>query len=392
MKFFRILHINRIEHNLEIVMKMQKAILITVVLLLFICIFTYSLWYQWIENQSTAHERMKPHRPIAEFDYGSSITALTISTREPYYIVSAGEENKIKVWLRDNPVNPIKVLNQHPRYDTNPSIHSLFVNKSGQWLISRSSSFLAFWNLDTLEMESYYEITSSRCTVSPCEELLALGSVDLKFWDISDPKKIKESYTLSDKDSDNLYMSTKFSYDGRWLAKGIMLQDHTSNERVEKVKIWDLKTKQVHKILKRLYTKSDKGSDTSIISQFNKQIITSITFSPDNRFFVIGTNFGFTIWTLPEWKIYHNVDNVYIMDFAFSPNRKVFASASINGIMIWSIDEMKPIALLKENREFTIYKDIMFTSDGKSLVCAVNTLVGDKAGGRIYLWEMEGIE
>lgn len=34
----------------------------------------------------------------------------------------------------------------------------------------------------------------------------------------------------------------------------------------------------------------------------------------------------------------------------------------------------------------------MFTPDGKSLVCAVNTLMGDGAGDMIYLWNMEGIE
>jgi len=34
----------------------------------------------------------------------------------------------------------------------------------------------------------------------------------------------------------------------------------------------------------------------------------------------------------------------------------------------------------------------MFTPDVKSLVCAVNTLVGDSADGMVYLWDMEGIE
>ena len=366
-------------------MKFKIGLLIGIVFFIIIGIFSYSLWYQWEENQQTAHERMKPHRPIAEFNHGNGITALTISTKEPYYIVSAGEENKIKVWLRDNPDNPVKVLTQHPRYDTTPKIRSLFFDTSGQWLISKSFYFVAFWNLATLEMESYYEIPSSIGAVSPREELLAMGIGDIKIWDISNPKEIKELYTLSNKDNYNLYTSAKFSYDGRWLAKGISLQDKTSNEQKEKVKIWDLNTKQVHIILERLYTKPDEGSDTSFFSRSDKQIITSIAFSPDNRFFVIGTNFGFTIWSLPEWKIYHNIDNVYIMDFAFSPNRQVFASASINDIMIWSIDEMKPIALLKENREFTMYKDIMFTPDGKSLVCAVNTPIGDGADGMIYL-------
>ena len=373
-------------------MKFKIGLLIGIVFFIIIGIFSYSLWYQWEENQQTAHERMKPHRPIAEFNHGNSITALTISTKEPYYIVSAGEDNNIKVWLRDTPVNPVKVLTQHPRYDSNPRIHSLFVNTSGQWLISKSFYFVAFWNLSTLEMESDYEIPSSIGIVSPHEELLAIESGDIKIWDISIPKEIKELYTLSNKDNYNLYTSAKFSYDGRWLAKGISLQDKTSNEQEEKVKIWDLNTKQVHMILERVYTKPDKESDRSIFSPSNKQIITSIAFSPDNRFFVISTNFGFTIWSLPEWRIYHNLDGVYIMDFAFSSNRKVFACATINGIMIWSIDEMKPIALLKENRDFTMYKDIMFTPDGKSMVCAVNTTIGDGADGKIYLWDLEGIE
>ena len=34
----------------------------------------------------------------------------------------------------------------------------------------------------------------------------------------------------------------------------------------------------------------------------------------------------------------------------------------------------------------------MYTPDEKSLVCAVNPLVGAGAGDMIYLWDMEGIE
>lgn len=34
----------------------------------------------------------------------------------------------------------------------------------------------------------------------------------------------------------------------------------------------------------------------------------------------------------------------------------------------------------------------MFTPDGKSVVCAVNTPIGDGADGMIYLWDLEGIE
>lgn len=129
---------------------------------------------------------------------------------------------------------------------------------------------------------------------------------------------------------------------------------------------------------------SDRGIKHSNLT-VDKDDIRTISFSPDNRFFVIGTESGFTIWSLPEWKIYHNIDNIYSLDIAFSPNGQVFAIASLNGIMIWSIDEMKPIAILKGSKRWTFYTKIAFSWDGK-------LLVGSGYDSIINLWDMEAIE
>ncbi len=383
-------------------MKNYYKILLLIVMLGAIGLLFYSTWYQWKGNQETAYKRMKPHRPIAEFNHGKIVRTLAISPSEPHYIVSAGEGNDIKLWNRDNPEKPIKVLTNHPidENDSSISIDSVFFNSSGELLISRNFWMLAFWDLSTMELISSYRIPSGIGAVSPSENLLATDTMNTQIWDFSSPMNLTKVYTLLDKGYDSLNVSAIFSSDGKWFAKGGTFNNTSTNKKEQKVLVWNLYTKQLHKTLERISIKSDKSESKEkqpvmVVSErgikkysdllVGEDDIRTISFSPDNRFFVIGTTYGFTIWSLPDWSIYHNIDNVYILDFAFSPNGQVFAIASINGIMIWSIDEMKPIAILKGNSRLTYYNNIVFSRDGK-------LLVGGGYDGMVNLWDLETIE
>ena len=360
----------------------------------------YSTWYQWKGHQETAYERLKPHQPIAEFKPENKVRTLAISPKDTNIIVSAGEGNDIKVWNRDNPEKPIKVLTNHPIHenDTSINIDSVYFDSSGQLLISTNFWILAFWDVSTWELISSYRNPSNIGAISPSESLLATDSMDNEIWDFSSPKELKKAYTLSGNDHDDLYIPAEFSNNARWFAKGVRIKNTVTNKTERRVLVWDLYTKKLYKTLERISIKSDEseskekqsvmvGSDRGIKHSnltVDKDDIRTISFSPDNRFFVIGTHYGFTIWSLPEWSIYHNIDSVYIIDFAFSPNGQVFAIASLGGIMIWSIDEMKPIAMLTRNRR-TLYNKIVFSPDGK-------TLVGSGYNSVINLWDMETIE
>ena len=382
-------------------MKNHYKILLLLFMLGAIGLLFYSTWYQWKGHQETAYERLKPHQPIAEFKPENKVRTLAISPKDTNIIVSAGEGNDIKVWHRDNPEKPIKVLTNHPidENDSSISINSVFFDSTGQLLISKSFWMVAFWDVSTWELISSYRIPSSVKAVSPSENLLATSSANIDIWNFSKPRDLMLIYTLRDTSDGPLFFSTKFSYDGRWIAQGVTILDSNSKKKEKKVQIWDLNTKQIYKTLTReialdntsnseekqsVMVGSDRGIKHSNLT-VDKDDIRTISFSPDNKFFVIGNTLGFTIWSLPHWRIYHQVDNIYVIDLAFSPNGKIFAIASLGGIMIWSIDEMKPNTILKGNKRYTLYDKITFSSDGK-------LLVGSGYNDMIGVWDMETIE
>ncbi|MCG9128856.1 hypothetical protein JT359_14800 [Candidatus Poribacteria bacterium] len=387
-------------------MKKQYKIVLLIFLLGSLGLLFYSTWYQWNdiqskEKQKTAKQTIKHHLPIAEFKLESMARALAISPIEPYYVVSAGDSNEIMVWDREIPEKPIKVLTGHPidENETFYGIQSVFFDSSGELLISKSSWFVAFWDVSTWELISSHKIPSTVSSVSPNDNLLATGSLDIEIWDFTNTKDINKIYTLDNDRKHYIYEFPKFSYNGRWFAMSIQTPPSTPTTNDKKVRIWDLNTQQIHKTIGKLFTdnksiesnvneplmsESNQGIKYSNQTKRNEGDIRGISFSPDNRFFAIGEQDGFTIWSLPHWRIYNKVDNVYIIDFAFSPNGKVFAIASLGGIMIWSIDEMKPIAKLSGNGS-NLYWRIVFSRDG-------NTLVGSGYDKNIDLWDMEGIE
>ena len=382
-------------------MKNHYKIFLSIFILCIIGFLFYSTWYQWEGHQETAYERFKPNRPIAELNNGNKVNTLAISPKDTNIIVSAGQGNDIKVWHRDKPDTPIQVLFNHPINEDNSStnIESVFFDSSGNLLISRSFWMVAFWDVSTWELISSYRIPSSIGAVSPSENLLATRSLDIDIWDFTNPMDIKKIYKLENDGDHSLFISAEFSVNGRWLALKYLISRSTTEISKKKVHIWDLKTKKLHRTLGQeivldktsnsekkepVMVVSDRGIKHSNLS-IDKDDIRTVSFSPDNRFFAIGNSFGFRIWSLPDWRIYHQVDNVYVIDLAFSSNRRIFAISSISGIMIWSIDEMKPLAVLKGNRRLSSYYNIMFTPDGKSLI-------GYGYGDMIGVWDMETIK
>ena len=197
-------------------MKTHYKILLLMLMLGAIGLLFYSTWYQWKGHQKTAHERLKPHQPIAEFNHGNEVRTLAISPKDTNIIVSAGEGNDIKVWHRDNPEKPIKVLTNHPidENDSSLDINSVFFDSTGQLLISKSFWMVAFWDVSTWELISSYKIPSSFGAVSPSENLLATSSANIDIWNFSKPRDLMLIYTLRDTSDGPLFFSTKFSYDG----------------------------------------------------------------------------------------------------------------------------------------------------------------------------------
>ena len=389
-------------------MKNHYKILLLIFLLGAIGLLFYSTWYQWEGHQETAYERLEPQTPSVEFNHihrestlPISPMKIAISPKEPHYIVSAREGKDIKVWDRDNPEEPVRVLTKYPFDENIPynGTRSVFFDSSGKILITNSRRMIVFWDVATWTLIASYRIPSGDAAVSPSENLLATCLFDIDIWDFTNPKDFKKIYKLDNKGIHYFYDSATFSVNGRWFAALIAIPSSKPETEKKKVQIWDLNTKQIFKIIEMEYSNnttleskvkdsvmvvSDRGIKYSDLT-IDKSDIRTISFSPDNSFFAIGNNFGFTIWSLPDWRIYHQVDNVYVTDLTFSPNGKVIAIASLRGIMIWSIVEMKPIAIYIGNSRIATYYNIAFSPDGKSLV-------GSGYDSMITLWDMEGIE
>lgn len=112
------------------------------------------------------------------------------------------------------------------------------------------------------------------------------------------------------------------------------------------------------------------------------KVIRSIEFSPDNRFFGLAAENGYTIWSLPDWNIYHDVVDQLTSDIAFSPDGTMFAIAKAKGIILWDIETITPIALLGTGG-FLGGTVIAFSPDG-------NTLASGGYGGILQLWDVRG--
>ena len=89
-----------------------------------------STWYQWSGNQTTTLERMKPIPPIVEFSHGASIEDIVFSPANQGLIATAGNDNYIKIWNRNDPDNPAEIQFNHEE-----SLFSIEYLKKGNFLL-----------------------------------------------------------------------------------------------------------------------------------------------------------------------------------------------------------------------------------------------------------------
>lgn len=118
---------------------------------------------------------------------------------------------------------------------------------------------------------------------------------------------------------------------------------------------------------------------------YSYEDIESIKFSPDNRFFAVAADNGYTIWTLPEWNIYHEVLNQHIRDIAFSPDGKIVAVVDVKGITLWSTDNITQMALLKRKGLLNSVSKIVFSHDS-------TMLAGTRYKGMLSLWDLRKLK
>lgn len=351
---------------------------------------------------------MKPIPPIAEFNHGTRIQAIAFSPTNPDLIVTTGEDYTIKVWNWHNTQAPEVVLTgflEHDGSGDTYSVDCLAFSPTGEWLIRKINWMLEFWDVSLKKKNNSFEIASFIAAISPTNYHLATASKDVRLWDISNPNDIIGMFVLppligeqalshedvrlskhhhtdravkhQNETINQSYNFIDFSHDGKWIAACGQMNDENRRIGLDRIKIWNLQNKQLFKIIERKLPDDYKPN-------YYYADIRSIKFSPDNRFFAVAGEKGMTIWTLPEWNIYHELLDQRLRDIAFSPDGKMYAVAETKGTTLWSVDTLTPIAVLK-GVGFYSNSVIKFSHDG-------SMLAGGSMDGLVQLWDLRKLK
>ena len=380
----------------------------------------YSTWHQWNDNQTTTLERMRPIAPVATFSHGGSISHIAYDPKNPELIATAGDGNFVNVWNRNKHDSPQLSLDVYKENDGTTFIVGLAFSPSDNWIATKTFWTLEIWDNTSGNKLNTIHIPAGELAISSDGNNIALNNVHLTLWDVKDPKNIKGRILLppemgwdpvslegleridpylsrniniirhnipidySNECASHRYKAIDFSHDGNWIAAAGEMLDENRNWRPH-AKIWDLHKQQLIRIIEIEHRKTldskpngmKKPSDTK--PQSND--IRSIEFSHDNRFFGLAADNGLTIWSLPDWQIYHEVLDRRISDIAFSPDGNLFAVADVKGITLYDIETLTPIALLKGKGILAMVMTIEFSPDG-------NTLAGGGFDGVLRLWDV----
>ncbi len=109
------------------------------------------------------------------------------------------------------------------------------------------------------------------------------------------------------------------------------------------------------------------------------EVINSVTFSPDGKFLVSGSNDDtIKVWSVPEGKLLHTLKehSNNIASVAISADGKLLASGSGDEtIRIWSLPEMRPIKIFEGQK--SSFQSVAISPDGEFLASASTDSVSD---------------
>lgn len=377
-------------------------------LLIFVIVAAWTLVFlslrHWYTNSILIPARAKARSPIAEFNQGASIQAIAFSPTNSDLIAVAEWGHEVKIWNVNNTDTPEVILLGHTDKDVFPAVDCLAFSPTGKWLARKTFKTLDFWDMPsrTVLNPISCEMRSFSAAISPVNPILATGLNDVKLWDISNLNEIKGTFVLPTKIGEQAlshediiwtkdhytdravkhhnetinqhYKFLDFSHDGKWIAAGGQMNDVNRRIGFDRIKIWDLQSKQLFKIIE-----GDLPDDFKLGYYYAD--INTIKFSPDNRFFVVVGKKRLIIWSLPEWKIHREVDEPGIVDIAFSPDGKMFVTSSYRRIKIWLEEGQTPIDLQKDKDFLVGAKNITFSQDG-------SMLAGSGFDGVLRLWDV----
>ena len=286
---------------------------------------------------------------VTILEHDISIQSVEFSPVDHSLVVSAGDDNTIKLWKLQNSTPTI--LTGHTE-----KINSIAFSPDGRLLASGSDDFtFKLWdvhhhqNIATLEHLPISGKPPSRVisvAFSPDGETLATaGYATVKLWNVHN---WTETATLQYED---WVSAIVFSPNGQFLAAVDGKQ----------MKIWDFEKKE-------------------IIAQLEGDAhwIGAIAFSPDSQIFVgAGAEGKITLWSASTWEVFGRINvGDSVSDLAFSPDGKILASAGAD-VSRWSVASGEKIASLRRHTGWVM--EVAFSPDGTALAS------GGLDDGRLYV-------
>ncbi len=345
-------------------MKNKKIVVLSIILVIIVIGIVVFLNLRSQPHELSPQEFAQlPEKPkiIAEFHQNTEIYSVAFSPSDRNLIASADQNGTIKLWDRNNTIDPVKILS-HPG-----QFAHIGFSPTGELLASAGFGTLILWDVASERKLNSLE-TSREFAFSPDGHQLVTVRNGVKLWDIRNPKQIKEIDTLPFDEAHKIgswARAVDISPDGKLIATGY------ANGNVN---VWNLKTKKLVKTL-----------ETALLE------MNFLKFSPNNKYMVSGGHEkdmyssasvkGYIMWELPSWQRKGEVLRGHVENLVFSPDGKTCATAnhqsySGRGVELWSTINGAPITSIP-----TEARDVSFTQDG-------SLLVSGNEDGVIQVWQL----
>jgi WD40 repeat protein len=293
--------------------------------------FARGAWTGASRSVATVHlwSTADPHNPVPAGDpitgAATWVNAVAFSP-DGATLAIASSDQKVGLRLVDVASRRVIATMPHPSRATSVSFSA-----DGAWVMTGANDGTArLWPVNSPTLDGLpYVVSATR--FSPDGTRLAVGSGDLRVFDVTDPnhrKQIGPAQTNPDSFSGTL----AYSPNGRLLAEG--------HGRSGTVQLWDV---------------AGGGPPVSLGAPLpaHAQLVETVTFSPDSTLLGTGANDG-AVHVLDVTNPQHPVllstpgqFNSDVNEVAFSPNGKLLAAGSIDKtVRLWDIrDPRKPVQL-----------------------------------------------
>ncbi len=291
-----------------------------------------------------------PEKPkiIAEFVQDGSPKYVEFSPTNPNLVVSRTDngkfEDSIRLWDINDPDTPIAEF-KGDSVSFSPDGKILAISDLG----ARDGA-VKLWDIAKEEFISSLWTAGLSAVFSPDKDLLAVETLGIELWDVSNPTQPIEAIKLKGKNFEDEHT---FSADGTLMA--------TIESRTDNVNIWQIDGNHVIK--------------KNFINVIGKEVgwIEALQFSPDPKnpiLAIADDDDDIRLCYPPNWQNYNTIPTKNVNDLTFAPDGKTIITGGQNEIEIWSVENGKLIASIEGQSGWIDCVDV--SADGNFIAAGGN--------------------